>query len=140
MKSVVVTVALASAFTLAACEGTSPTNADVATDDVIAHLDTATVAGLNAAIGDASGRLAPALRQAMGRSQLNGLLSDLSEQISKGKPKSALRTLALARKALKHLAELGESGGNAVDLDGISMALDQVELALQPPASPPTSQ
>ena len=88
------------------------------------------VAGLGAALGDATTRLAPSFKDAVIRAELRGLLGDLSDQLTKGDAAAARRSLGLARKTLQRLAARGDQAAAGADLDGISLALDQVEVTL----------
>jgi hypothetical protein len=123
--------AVGTAVAFAACGDVTSPRAGMAED---VRLDSATVAGLSAALEDARVRLAPALGDLAGASELNVYLADVNDLLARGKTGAAVRRLGKARQSLTALRERGEGAGAAADLDGIAWALDQVELAVQMPA------
>jgi hypothetical protein len=127
-----VTVVVVGAAALAACQdATSPANSPSPSASVAATTaPRPQVPGLSAALGDASSRLSSSMKDEALRARLNAHLTNLSAALDKGDDDAARRTLALARKTLERLSALGDDVASGADLDGIGLALDQVESAL----------
>lgn len=126
-------ISSALAITLPACARDASTAPPPSVPPAAAQVSAITQnhSGIGQALADASTRLAPSIADILARAQLNACLRELAAQLDAGDIDRARRALALARKVVESSAK----NGVQADLAAIGLALDQVEVLLQPDAS-----